>query len=1480
MFLAAFALFLSPVFAVQSANITVDTNISADTLGNLLNITANASHATLGEVNATTGFANYTIYNSTGSVALGPNLPMSFNGTDWINTSIDISGLPLGDYYVKVNATYTTTSEWNWSFATKYFAVGAITKTRNNENYQNASTTVLNYTSMHGTETVDNTKGNMSYGVIGQAISGSLPWDGNFWTDIIDFSALGVNSYTLQINATHYTLLNSTNYPFSISNYSGFVEDAFAVASNNDLDAAQVALTQSGNAIATTGSNGFYSMKIMHIGTLTPTMQAIKTGFVANTTNDYSNILLSGNSTLNGTVTELGEGHISGASVSVYDNTTDVLMYQTTTDSNGHYSITVRGDKAYYVNCTAAGFPEKTENNAGAGFVGINTVDSSMVADGFAYYNITIKDSANTRPMPNVTITLYTTVYENTKTTDANGNAIIKVWGSGILDSVNYYANISHPDYENKYEIEFGEDINNGETKTKDFTLSGATYFTGYVLDEYNNKAVVGVGVNLTIVDGSSLLGYGEYYYNTTTNSGGWFRIDIPTSLLNLDSALNFTLSGYSLKNIPVYGNTSQSWTGDDVVKLRGTSKVEGKVVDKENTSYALSGIKAVITMNGNSEYEAITNDTGDFVVYVVGSTNFTITIDMDLMGDITGYYPYQNNTVFNSSINYGVIELTGLGVLFGEVYDNQNNSIKVNNAKILITSPDGLAYLKYTDSNGAYSLNIALFKTYTITVEKDGYALQTRNIGYADDPVLDEESLGIVGKNNLYIYSFDATGEYAIDDTKVTVKDTLHNTIYSDITNYGTVLVNIPSTASYTVTFEKDGYITLIGCDGSTCGGPYSGATFIYYNLTGATHIEGSVMDEYNQIHLEGVQVFFNDLAATKIYITTTDSDGKYAIDVGFDSNYEITYSKSGYNTLEDTFYGGGYPYDFGNLGNNDLIGKTTYLRGSTIVNVTVLDEFTQTPVIGAAITIKPEIGTSYSSNADIYGNSIIYIGGAIGIYNIEMASYGYPIKTIANLAGSQIRTEELSATAKVRVSDIMASEAYKNITGSSITLFYHYKTTSFNYTLNETIVGVKAGCEGTQRDNITIELTGTNVSYYDQKQLTSGYDAVTFNKVPVGGYSITINNTEYGCGFDVQSIVIPEGGTTYNYTYDINKTEARFGVENLGGSDISGAIISLSTDSSVNCTTDVAGTCTIDFMSQGTKVFDVAHPNHNGETVTKSISFGMLNDFTAVPVVLKPYYGNLTVFVRNTTLEGIQNVNIIVSNESSTTSLLTDANGYANFTGMVSFQNITIDATAEGYSRDTTDNFYVNPNSTSFEYITVNPTTLTITVLNASAINDSNVTLWNGTDIAQNANKSVLTGRTNASGQITFSYVKAGDYNLTINKTNYSYFVAENVNYGFANRVMDATYYLNETYIDVFVIDPEGNPLSGINVSINTTGFPSAITDANGFMSTRIIGTLSEGMSINVTVNGTTTGYDYTNVTAYSTINGSNPQLVTLYP
>ncbi|MCK4551265.1 MAG: carboxypeptidase regulatory-like domain-containing protein, partial [Candidatus Aenigmarchaeota archaeon] len=338
---------------------------------------------------------------------------------------------------------------------------------------------------------------------------------------IVDFSALGINSYTLQINATHYNLLNSTNYPFSISNYSGFVEDAFAVASNNDLDAVQVTLTQSGNALAITGSNGFYSMKIMRFGALTPTMQAAKTGFVANTTNDYSNILLSGNSTLNGTVTEFGDDPLSGVSVSVYDNTTDALMYQETTDASGHYSITVRGDKAYYLNYTAAGFPGKSENNAGAGFVGTNTVDSSMMADGFAYYNITIKDSANTRPIPNVTVTLYITEYENTKTTDANGNAIIKVWGSGIFESVNYSANISHPDYENKYGIALG-DINNGETKTKSFTLSGATYFTGYVIDEYNQKAIAGVGVNLTSVNSSSLLGYGGYYYNTTTNSGGW----------------------------------------------------------------------------------------------------------------------------------------------------------------------------------------------------------------------------------------------------------------------------------------------------------------------------------------------------------------------------------------------------------------------------------------------------------------------------------------------------------------------------------------------------------------------------------------------------------------------------------------------------------------------------------------------------------------------------------------------------------------------------------------------------------------------------------------------------------------------------------------------------------------------------------------------------------------------------------------------
>ena len=1475
MFLAAFALFLSPVLAVQSSNITVDTNISADTTGTLLNITVNASHTALGEVNATTGFANYTIYNSTGSIALGPNLPMSFNGTEWINTSIDISSFPLGDYYVKVNATYASTSEWNWSFATKYFAVGAITKTRNNENYRNASTTVLNYTSMHGSEIVDDTKGNISYEVIGQAISCSLPWDGNFWTDIVDFSALGINSYTLQINATHYNLLNSTNYPFSISNYSGFVEDAFAVASNNDLDAAQIVLTQSGNAAATTDSNGFYSMKIMRFGALTPTMQAAKPGFAANTTNDYSKILLSGNSTLNGTVTEFGEGPISGANVFVYDNTTDALRYQTTTDANGHYSITVRGDKAYFVNYTVAGFPEQSENNSGSGFVGTNTVDVSLVADGFAYYNITIRDSVNTRPIPNVAITLYITEYENTKTTDANGNVIIKVRGSGIFDSVNYYANITHPDYENEYEIEFGGDINNGETKTKSFTLSGATYFSGYVIDEYNQKAVAGVGVNLTCVDGSSLLGYGGYYYNTTTNSGGWFRIDIPTSLLNLDSALNFTLSGYSIKNIPVYGNTSQSWTGDDKVKLRGTSKVEGKVVDGQNTNYEVIGAFAEIYIGGSEEYTVYTNDTGEFLLYVDGDANYTLSIRS------SGYYWFGNVNVQNSSINYGTINLIGMGIIQGNVYDTYNNSIKLAGATITVSGGSGQpAYFAATNSNGDYSLIVRSYVSYNIDVDKEGYTSDTVS-AYLFAGEVETENFGLYGKNRIYGYLTDSVNGGYIESATITITDTTNNGIYTAQTNsYGSFgYVYIPSTANYSISFEKDGYLPKAGCGGGSCG-PHDGYTSFTRNLTGATHIEGSVMDEYNQILLEGVQITFKNMPETKTYTTTTDSDGKYSIDVGFDSNYKITYSKSGYNTLEDTFYGGGYPYDFGNLGNNDLVGKTTYLRGSEIVNVTVLDEFTQTPVIGAAVTIKPESGTSYSSNADIYGNSIIYIDGALGTYGLEIASYGYPLKTIADLAGSQIRTEELSATAKVKAVDIMAYGAYQNLTGASVILFYNYLITSFNYTLNETVVGVTAGCEGIQRDNIIIELTGTNVSYYDQKQLTSGSDTATFNKVPVGGYNITLNNTEYGCGFDVQSVVIPVGGTTYNFTYDIDKTEASFSVESVFyGNAISGAIVALSTDSNINCTTDVTGTCTIDFVPQGTRVFAITHQNYNKETTTKSISPGMLNNFTAAPVVLQPYPGNLTILVRNTTLQGINNVNVTISNESSTASILSDANGYANFTEMVSFQNITVNGTAVGYGIDNDNNVYAASNTTTSRTITLNPTKLIITVLNASAINDSNVTLWNGTDIAKSANGSLLTGRTNESGQITFSYVKAGDYNLTINHTTYSYFGSENVSYGFAQQTMDVTYYLNETYIDVYVIDPKGNPLSGINVSINTTGTPSALTDANGFMSTRSIDSLSEGLSINVTVNGTTTGYNYTNVTVH-TINGSNPQFVTLYP
>ncbi len=1240
------------------------------------------------------------------------------------------------------------------------------------------------------------------------------------------------SSDNLGYNITYFTIAN-TKVTIRVNDSSNGepIQGAVVVLNNSDLSFTNT--TDSlGEAELKLDSTKLYNLTVTKNGYITYTSLNQNFSEV-----QERNILLTGNSSLYGYVKEVGKGPIV-VDVNIYDNSSGILKYQTSTDS-GFYNISIPGTFSYYVKFSATGYITKILGN----YTGVRELNTSLYQQGFGSFTFKVLDYMNERPIPDANITVEWSDNE-TGVTNSSGVSIVEVPAGAVC---NVY--ISTDGYLSNNSLA-GLSVAEGEDNYIEAYLRGDSKIFGYVRDEESSRGVV-ASLEFWNENNTEKLNWdNSYFYSTTSGSNGYYEVYYPSTLSGLSLYVHANASGYYSKNVSTGGSQEVG------INLRGSAVVTGKVVDGTNPSLGISGatVQLLNSSTGEVVYEKTTQTDGNFTIYIEDGIAYTLKITKE------GYNEYRDITAYSTSHNYGQIELGGNSLVKGKVVDYQNNTIVLSGVSVTLISGD-LSYSTVTNSQGEFELNVSP-TTYTISFEKTGY--KTKEIQTLVSTYEDIGTITLKGSSELNGTVTDPTRLYpgtSLSGVSVRLVEAGGTRIYSTTTSSaGFYQLYIPSDLiDYTITFNRNGFKEkTIDHSGDV-------------TLTGATHIEGRVYDKYNNKNLDNVLVQFTDQYYNTFYETTTDSFGQYSIDLGVDSNYLMAAGKAGYQNKYMNFSESmGFPYDAEDSGAWDRV-QNIPMDGSVHIYLRTIDDFSGDPIINSHICAKYLTDDcEYSQTTDNNGTVDFYVEGGKP-YSILISSMGYPSQTI-QASGDLSQTINLTAYAKVYVYDQYAEEAFKKVSNAGIVLLYGSNTTSFNYTLDETNATVRVTCDGLQRDGINVTLNGIT-------KTTSGSNNVTFHHVPVGTYNIQLNGNQTGCGIDTKTITIDEGGKPYvfpedYYAYNLNKTILVVKVVNPEGTGLGGGTV---TTGSYTANETGSGIYNFTYIPGDVYQVQASVSKYYTNTSTYQVTPGALNNYTTNPIVLKPHPGNLSVYVDNST-NALSSITVKVSN--GTTQTLYTTGGWANFTNLISFYDVEVNGTSEGYSYNLTQSFFVEPEQANYLYVTLNKTAVIITVKNQTSDNveGANVTIWNGSQIATSADGTSLTSLTDSNGQVSFSMVKLFTYNTTVNKTGYTLFTTSMRPDFEDSSTWEKTYYLNTTQLEVTVTDEQGNPLENTYLSLynSTLGyFSEGYTDSDGKY---IFDVSTGGGGYELFADGIENGHNYTEKNVILLENTLNQETIVL--
>ncbi len=1109
---------------------------------------------------------------------------------------------------------------------------------------------------------------------------------------------------------------------------------------------------------------------------------------------------------------------------------------------------------------------------------------------------VTVKDWYSKKPITGAKVWVYRTNINKTIdqtnnhlcmkeycVTDENGTTRLIVPNPGTYRIV-----IEHEEYEdaNTTTPKFGSDgIQPGQDWSTLVYTNATTIVSGVLRDKWNNKPVE--NAKITIVEHYKGLPIGEdpYHYNTTTNQNGYWEIHVPASMLE---------TSYDIKiEHPDYG-TTYDYNGvsgieggykggntDIQTLIEGPIEVTVSMVDCYSPSTPIPN--ATITLYSLEkpgwDYTIETNSSGIATVRVrntsTGCSGYGLSSSKE--GYDTYYYSPLSTTKLDACMDGGA-------TISGIVVDDQNKSIEIGGVSLTIES-GGVTYETTTSSDGWFSIRAnANTSSQEITAEKNGYdtTTVTRTVPfYGGDPSWSVQ-INLSGANHISGFVVDRerdkkTGTYRIEGATIKVYNYSTGEQYYEVSTdaNGFYTLSIPSTGTYKISYSKVLYTTTDMVIGPGEKPPQE------VELYGATRIEIDVIDEINHKPIIPDTMTVADGEGHGYAFVPQDS--KIILYAAVSTPYNITLTRDGYETRTIQAYGS----------YTDIVTMT----GAGLITGIVTDKFSGKEISGAyVLLLDNNTGEKEYETITALGNYSFRIDNSRE-YTIAVFKTGYkPIgpQYIGKIGTNLTKNYTLEASLDLRVYDWQNKRPVPNAT---VFVYHYYNNTIRELELMPTIVNISVECKDKYEDyyetgdglpvvldniNVTINHTSKSITYNDS---TNESGIVEFWRVPTGVYNVTINGTQQGCvlvdtGWIIDwnetnkthplyvgepQINVTEGGAIYHYSYSVPAILLNVYPARYDGHEYE----NITTPMNVSYEKTPGSWTRItlhdipelgyraQFVPPGVYNVTANSTKYYHNQTNCSVSGTKPINPCLIQVHGKP--GTLAIRVRNSEGTYLEGIPVNLTNGTATYSAVTDSNGWANFT-LAEWWNITVNGTALGYKVVELPYYYIEPLETTIEEIVIDSTVVTVTVTDDTGpVEGATVSLINLTSgaIATNADGEQLTGTTDENGQIVFTKVIPGDYNLTATEeshgTNTKTVTIE------ANKDTEITIGLGRTRILVTVTDPGDQPLANIPVTIQQgSTIYQGSTSADGTVLFE-----QEPMPAgpwNITANGTSQGYNIT--------------------
>ena len=1108
----------------------------------------------------------------------------------------------------------------------------------------------------------------------------------------------------------------------------------------------------------------------------------------------------------------------------------------------GNYSINVSGNPSYI---------DRQFNNGSQCFENGTNVTLRLYPVATSSLNITLKDIANSRPIPDAIVTLYRSNLPEDPPIDQSNNyrctaGICRTGADGTILLIvpnpgTYNITIESAYYDNWNETLATFNVFSELGKNRDYAknLKGSGLIAGSIIDTYNGMPIQGAFVELYKHDsdpysGENLSISGIYNYSAVTGTDGKYNIYVPPNILSLG---NYDIKASHKDWTPKINyngdpNPDGGWDSlntNITVSLEGKLLINGSIYDCNNNDTGLSLDIYVTDKSGSGFDYHIHTDNGNFSFFVkntsLGYNGYNITINGT---------EYSATILSNAQQNISEC-VYGSQKINGTIKDIENIQ-PINNAAIIISLDDGTEYNTNTIIDGTFDMDVKGETSFSIGIDKTGY---TALSGLQDSDGL-YETIYLTGENHIHGYIEDNEGSRRVAGPKIEnviieIKNqTTSAQIYTTTTDAdGYYSIYISSDINYTLSLNKNLYNST---EDNISAGESPNST-IY--LKGTTHIEGTVLDDspyaVNKNITSGTMLEFKNENDT-VYILTA-SGGEYSLYMAIDS-YNITASKTGYTTKTETgFISGSNIY------------KDINLEGELNMTLYTTDDFSSQPVDLIKIRLFDK-GTGivkYDSIITLNGKKNIYVDSNREYYIAVYENNYFPIYELIDL------TELQSINANMSINEIVT------INGNAIEVT----------AISESTVAFRIGIETKfidegQTDTIGtsgISITVNSIFYSDD--IYSRYVLMTANDTEVNE---TIFKKEYRMIAKYETIITDgengapiENADIYAYHYfnetyypqQLNETTVTVSV-NCSGMFLDNINVTITGDSYYDSGNTTAGVITFSTVPLNNYTVE-ANGSLNGCS-TRNVTVNVTRGGIAYNTTIELNTTMIMVHVTNKISETIYPANVSYENLTGYNITMQGFNNTYYYDSYVVIGSYNISANESDHYSNTVDCNVTVIGEVNWCNITLlpRPGNLSIYIYNSTGdpITNATVNITNGTDSYE---------LNTTDGWANFTDIESV-WNVTINASDMGYQNEMNNNiYVYPDDETIYNQMLLETFILIWVSDDLGiienatvsltDPNTGAMMQNHVGEYMTDLTDQFGY----VIFERFNQSSYNITINET---------------------------